>query len=68
MRIQKNLKTNSTYIHIPHWIANELGLKKGEKVWMKLESKKIIIQREKPETGSEPGDKSMKLSENTPDS
>ncbi len=53
MRIQKNLKANSTYIHIPHWIANELGLIKGEKVWMKLENKRIIIQRENPEIGSE---------------
>jgi antitoxin component of MazEF toxin-antitoxin module len=56
MRIQKNLKANSTYIHIPHWIANELGLIKGEKVWMKLEGKRIIIQREKPEIGSEQGE------------
>ncbi len=55
MRIQKNLKTNSTYIHIPHWIANELGLIKGEKVWMKLEGKRIVIQREKPETGLSKG-------------
>ena len=67
MSIQKNLKTNSTYIHIPHWIANELGLIKGEKFWMKLESKRIIVQREKPEIGSEQGDRSMKLSENTSD-
>ena len=67
MSIQKNQKTNSTYIHIPHWITNELGLIKGEKVWMKLESKRIIIQREKPDIGSEQGDRSMKLSENTPD-
>jgi hypothetical protein len=29
---------------------------KGEKVWMKLESERIIIQREKPETGSEQGE------------
>ncbi|MDO8725712.1 MAG: hypothetical protein Q7J35_06570 [Candidatus Methanoperedens sp.] len=44
-----------------------MGLIKGEKVWMKLESKRIIIQREKPEISSEQGDRSMKLSENTPD-
>ena len=67
MRIQKNLKANSTYLHIPHWITNELGLIKGEKVWMKLETKRIIIQREKPEICSEQGDGSMNLSENTSD-
>ena len=67
MKIQKNLKTNSTYIHIPHWITNELGLIKGEKLWVKHESKRIIIQREKPDIVSEQGDRSMKLSENTPD-
>jgi antitoxin component of MazEF toxin-antitoxin module len=61
MRIQKNLKTNSTYIHIPHWIANELGLIKGEKVWMKLENKRIIIQREKLETGSEQGEEKHEI-------
>jgi len=37
MSIIKNLKARSTYIHIPSWIDNELGLKKGEKVWIKLE-------------------------------
>jgi len=61
MRIQKNLKTNSTYIHIPLWIANELGLIKGEKVWMKLENKRIIIQREKLETGSEQGEEKHEI-------
>ncbi len=61
MRIQKNLKTNSTYIHIPHWIANELGLIKGEKVWMKLEGKRIIIQREKPEASSEQGEEKHEI-------
>ncbi len=49
MSIQKNLKVKATYIHIPNWIDNELGLKKGEKLWMKLDGKRIIIQREKPE-------------------
>jgi hypothetical protein len=44
-----------------------LGLIKGEKIWMKLESKRIIIQREKPEICSEQGDRSMNLSENTSD-
>ncbi len=61
MRIQKNLKTNSTYIHIPHWIANELGLIKSEKVWIKLESKRIFIQREKPETSSEQGEEKHEI-------
>lgn len=61
MRIQKNLKANSTYIHIPHWIANELGLIKGEKVWMKLENKRIIIQRDKPEIGSEQGEEKHEI-------
>ncbi|MDO8726474.1 MAG: hypothetical protein Q7J35_10440 [Candidatus Methanoperedens sp.] len=55
MSITKNLTARSTYIHIPKWIDNELGLKKGEKVWIKLEEKSIIIQREKPPTNSEQG-------------
>lgn len=54
MSIIKNLKARSTYIHIPNWIDNELGLKKGEKVWIKLEGKSII-QREKPAPNSEQG-------------
>jgi len=53
MSIIKNPKARSTYIHIPKWIDNELGLKKGEEVWIKLEGKKIIIQREKPAPNSE---------------
>jgi len=53
--IIKNLKARSTYMHIPTWIDNELGLKKGEKVWVRLEGKRIIIQREKPEPNSEQG-------------
>jgi antitoxin component of MazEF toxin-antitoxin module len=65
MKIQRNQKTNSTYIHIPHWITNELGLIKGEKLWVKHENKRIIIQREKPDIVSEQGDVNMKLSENT---
>jgi antitoxin component of MazEF toxin-antitoxin module len=48
MSIIKNPKARSTYIHIPNWIDNELGLKKGEDVWVRLEGKRIIIQREKP--------------------
>jgi antitoxin component of MazEF toxin-antitoxin module len=48
MSIIKNPKARSTCIHIPNWIDNELGLKKGEDVWIRLEGKKIIIQREKP--------------------
>ena len=48
MSIIKNPKVRSTYIHIPNWIDNELGLKKGEEVWIRLEGKSIIIQREKP--------------------
>ena len=48
MSIIKNLKARSTYIHIPKWINNELELTKGEKVWVKLDGKKIILQREKP--------------------
>ncbi|MDP3103047.1 MAG: hypothetical protein Q8M95_00390 [Candidatus Methanoperedens sp.] len=44
-----------------------MGLIKGEKFWMKLESKRIIIQRKKPEIGSEQGRGNMKLSENTLD-
>lgn len=55
MSIIKNLKARSTYIHIPNWIVNELGLKKGEKVWIKLEGKRIIIQKEKPAPNSEQG-------------
>ena len=48
MSIIKNPKARSTYIHIPKWIDNELGFKKGEDVWIRLEGKRIIIQREKP--------------------
>ena len=48
MSIIKNPKARSTYIHIPNWIDNELRLKKGEEVWIRLEGKSIIIQREKP--------------------
>ncbi|WAM22475.1 MAG: hypothetical protein OI717_00675 (plasmid) [Candidatus Methanoperedens sp.] len=55
MSIIKNLKARSTYIHIPNWIDNELGLKKGEEVWIRLEGKSIIIQREKPAPNSEQG-------------
>jgi len=55
MSIIKNLKARSTYIHIPAWVDNELGLKKGEKVWIRLEGKRVIIQREKPEPNSEQG-------------
>jgi antitoxin component of MazEF toxin-antitoxin module len=55
MSIIKNLKAISTYIHIPTWVDNELGLKKGEKVWIRLEGKRIIIQREKPDPNSEQG-------------
>ncbi|MDO8725026.1 MAG: hypothetical protein Q7J35_03035 [Candidatus Methanoperedens sp.] len=55
MSIIKNLNARSTYIHIPNWIDNELGLKKGEDVWIKLEGKSIIIQREKPSPNSEKG-------------
>jgi len=57
MSIIKNPKARSTYIHIPKWIDNELGLKKGEKVWIKLEGKRIIIQREKPAHNLEIGGK-----------
>jgi antitoxin component of MazEF toxin-antitoxin module len=57
MSIQKNLKVKATYIHIPKWIDNELELKKGEKVWMKLDGKRIIIQREKPAPNSEQGER-----------
>ncbi len=53
--IIKNLKARSTYIHIPNWIDNELGLVKGEKILIRLEGKRIIIQREKPEPNSEQG-------------
>lgn len=55
MSIIKNLKARSTYIHIPKWIDNELGLKKGEEVWIRLEGKRIIIQREKTAPNSEQG-------------
>jgi antitoxin component of MazEF toxin-antitoxin module len=48
MSIIKNPKARSTYIHIPKWIDNELGLNKGEEVWIRLEGRRIIIQREKP--------------------
>jgi len=52
MSIIKNPKAKATYIHFPKWIDNELGLTKGEKVWIKLDGKKIIIQREKPAPNS----------------
>ncbi|MDO9098318.1 MAG: AbrB/MazE/SpoVT family DNA-binding domain-containing protein [Candidatus Methanoperedens sp.] len=55
MSIIKNLKARSTYIHIPKWIDNELELKKGEEVWIRLEDNRIIIQREKPASNSEQG-------------
>ena len=55
MSVIKNLKAGSTYIHVPNWIDNELGLKKGEKVWIRLEGKRIIIQRERPEPNAEQG-------------
>ncbi|MBE0428229.1 MAG: hypothetical protein IBX72_16535 [Nitrospirae bacterium] len=61
MSIQKNLKGNSTYIHIPHWIINELGLVKGEKFWMRLENERIIIQREKPVIDSEQGEEKREI-------
>ena len=48
MSIIKNPKARSTYIHIPKWIDNELGLNKGEEVWIRLEGRRIIIQKEKP--------------------
>jgi len=56
MSIIKNLKARSTYIHIPNCIGNELGLKKGEDVWIRLEGKRIIIQREKPALHSGQGE------------
>ena len=52
IKIHKNLKAGSTYIYIPNWITNALGLIKGEKLWMKLEDKRIIFQREKPDVNS----------------
>jgi antitoxin component of MazEF toxin-antitoxin module len=55
MSIIKNLTARSTYIHIPKWIDNELGLNKGEEIWIRLEGKSIIIQREKPAQNSEHG-------------
>jgi hypothetical protein len=56
MSVIKNPKAKATYIHIPKWIDNELGFVKGEKVWMKLDGKRIIIQREKPAPNSEQGE------------
>ncbi len=57
IKIHKNLKAGSTYIYIPNWVSNALGLIKGEKVWIKLEeNKRIIIQREKPEVNSGEGE------------
>jgi antitoxin component of MazEF toxin-antitoxin module len=56
MSIIKNSKARSTCIHIPKWIDNELGLKKGEEVWVRLEGKRIIIQREKTEPHSRQGE------------
>jgi hypothetical protein len=56
IKIHKNLKAGSTYIYIPNWVSNALGLIKGEKLWMKLEDKRIIFQREKPEVNSEQGE------------
>ncbi len=53
IKIHKNLKAGSTYIYIPNWVSNALGLIKGEKFWMKLEDKRIIFQREKPDINSE---------------
>ncbi len=53
IKIHKNLKAGSTYIYIPNWVSNALGLIKGEKLWMKLEDKRIIFQREKPEVNSD---------------
>lgn len=55
MIIQKNLIANSTFIHIPTHIDHKLGLKRGEKVWIKLDGKRIIIQREKPVPNSMQG-------------
>jgi antitoxin component of MazEF toxin-antitoxin module len=48
MSIIKNPKARSTYIHIPKWIDNELGLNKSEDVWIRLEGRRIIIQKDKP--------------------
>ncbi len=56
IKIHKNLKAGSTYIYIPNWVSNALGLIKGEKLWMKLEDKRIIFQREKPEVNSDLGE------------
>ncbi len=32
IKIHKNLKAGSTYIYIPNWVSNALGLIKGEKL------------------------------------
>ncbi len=57
IKIHKNLKAGSTYIYIPNWVDNALGLIKGEKLWLKLEGKRVIFQREKPEVNSDPGER-----------
>ena len=43
------MNTNMSYIHIPKWVDNEFGFIKGERLWVRLEGKRIILQREKPE-------------------
>lgn len=45
IKIHMNLKAGTTYTYLPHWISNAMGFRKGEKVWIKLEGNKIIIQR-----------------------
>ncbi len=59
--IIKNLKARSTYIHIPNWIDNELELKKGEKIWIRLEGKKSSSRGKNQNQIQNRGRKNMKM-------